>query len=170
VTQNGHRVVIVEGGFAGLAAAKALKKADASGTLIDRSNYHLFQPLLYQVATGGLSPADISAPIRDMLSKQKNCRVILAEVSGIDVAARELTTTNGSVGYHTLILATGVSHSYFGNGDWVANAPGLKSIDDATFIRRKIILAFEVAEQTTSEEESAALLTFAVIVGGGAGS
>ena len=167
--QHRHRVVIVGGGFAGLAAAKALKKCDADITLVDRSNHHLFQPLLYQVATGGLSPADISAPIRGLLSKQKNCRVLLAEVTGIDVTARELATTGGTVSFDTLVLATGATHSYFGNAGWATNAPGLKSIDDATSIRRKILLAFEAAEQTTSDDERSALLTFAVIGGGPTG-
>ena len=169
MAQDKHHVVIVGGGFAGLAAAKALRKADARVTLLDRSNHHLFQPLLYQVATGGLSPADISAPIRGLLSKQKNTRVLLAEVTGINVAARQLATTTGPVSYDTLVLATGASHSYLGNHNWAINAPGLKSLDDATAIRRKILLAFEAAEQASSEEARAALLTFAVIGGGPTG-
>ena len=166
---NKHRVVIIGGGFAGLATAKALRKADANVTLIDRSNHHVFQPLLYQVATGGLSPADISAPIRGLVTKQKNTRVLLAEVNGIDVTAREIATTSGPVSYDTLVIASGATHSYFGNDGWAENAPGLKSLDDATAIRRKILLAFEAAEQVSSDEERAALLTFAVIGGGPTG-
>ena len=164
-----YRVVIVGGGFAGLNAARALRKTDADITLIDRSNHHLFQPLLYQVATGGLSPADIAAPIRGLLSKQKNVRVLLGEVTGIDITSQQLKTTSGVVKYDTLILATGASHSYFGNDVWAANAPGLKSLDDATAIRRKVLLAFEAAEQATSDEERTAWLTFAVIGGGPTG-
>ncbi len=164
-----HRVVVVGGGFAGLKAAQALRKADAEVTVIDRSNHHLFQPLLYQVATGGLSPADISAPIRGLLSKSKNTKVLLAEVTGIDVASRTLATTSGEVDYDTLVLATGATHSYFGNENWAENAPGLKSLDDATQIRRKVLLAFEAAEQAESEDERKALLTFAIIGGGPTG-
>lgn len=164
-----HRIVIVGGGFAGLNTARALRKADADVTVIDRSNHHVFQPLLYQVATGALSPADISAPIRGLLSKQKNTRVLLSEVTGINVKQRELNTTTGVVGYDTLVLATGASHSYFGNDSWATNAPGLKSLDDATSIRRKILLAFEMAEQATTKEDRDAWLTFAIIGGGPTG-
>ncbi len=164
-----HRVVIVGGGFAGLSAARALRKADADVTVIDRANHHLFQPLLYQVATGGLSPADISAPIRGLLSKSRNTKVLLAEVTGVDVSARSLATTSGPVEYDTLVLATGSTHSYFGNGSWAENAPGLKSLDDATAIRRKILLAFEAAEQAKSEDERRSWLTFAIVGAGPTG-
>jgi NADH dehydrogenase len=164
--QTQHKVVIIGGGFAGLAAAKALKKADAQVTLIDRRNHHVFQPLLYQVATGGLSPADISAPIRGMLSRQKNARVLLGEVTGIDAGRKELSTTTGVVQYDTLIVATGASHSYFGHDQWAEHAPGLKTIEDATSIRRKVLLAFESAELAKTDEERMAWLTF-VIVGAG---
>ncbi len=164
-----HRVVIVGGGFAGLNAAKKLGKAEAEITIIDRSNHHLFQPLLYQVATGGLSPADISAPIRGLVAKNRNTKVLLAEVTGLDVSSRTLTTTTGPVGYDTLVLATGATHSYFGNDQWSENAPGLKSLDDATDIRRRILLAFEAAEQAQTESERRALLTFAIVGGGPTG-
>ena len=164
---TGHRVVIVGGGFAGLNAAKALKKAPVDITLIDRKNYHLFQPLLYQVATGGLSPADISIPIRALLRKQKNARVILGEVESVNVADRTLKLSDGEqVDYDTLLLATGSSHSYFGNDRWSEAAPGLKTLDDATEIRRRILFAFEAAERVTDSEERRSWLTF-VIVGGG---
>lgn len=169
MSEQKHRIVIVGGGFAGLNAAKALRKVDAEVTVIDRSNHHLFQPLLYQVATGGLSPADISAPIRGLLSKNKNTKVLLSEVRDIDVAQQTLDTTSGAVEYDTLVLATGATHSYFGNDSWSDDAPGLKSLDDATAIRKKILLAFEAAEQAESYEERKALLTFAVIGGGPTG-
>ena len=137
-----HRVVIVGGGFAGLNAAKALKRAPVSVTLIDRRNYHLFQPLLYQVATGGLSPADIATPIRALLSKQKNAQVFLGEVDRIDAEARQVCFVDGSrQGYDTLIIATGATHSYFGNDAWAEAAPGLKTLDDAVQIRRRILRA-----------------------------
>lgn len=166
MAESKHRVVIVGGGFAGLAAAKSLKKADAQITLIDRRNHHLFQPLLYQVATGGLSPADISAPIRGLLSKQKNATVALGEVTGIDAAAKTVATTTGEVEFDTLVVASGASHSYFGNDQWEKHAPGLKTIEDATNIRRKVLLAFESAELAATDEERRAWLTF-VVVGGG---
>lgn len=164
-----HRIIIVGGGFAGLSAAKALRKADADITVIDRSNHHLFQPLLYQVATGGLSPANISAPIRGLLSKNRNTSVLLANVTGIDVANRTLATTSGVIHYDTLILAAGATHSYFGKDTWAENAPGLKTLDDATAIRRKILLAFEAAELVKTDEERTALLTFAIVGGGPTG-
>lgn len=163
----GHRVVIVGGGFAGLSAAKALKKAPVDVTLIDRKNYHLFQPLLYQVAIGGLSPADISIPIRGLLRNQKNARVILGEVESVNPADRTLKLSDGEkVDYDTLLLATGSSHSYFGNDRWSGAAPGLKTLDDATEIRRRILFAFEAAERVIDPEQRRAWLTF-VIVGGG---
>ena len=166
MTDQKYRVVIIGGGFAGLAAAKALRKAPVEVTLIDRRNHHLFQPLLYQVATGGLSPADISAPIRGLLSKQKNARVLLSEVTEIDAARKELRTSTGTVPYDTLVVATGASHSYFGKDQWAKDAPGLKTIEDATGIRRKVLLAFEAAEGAATDEERRSLLTF-VVVGGG---
>ena len=162
-----YRVVIVGGGFAGLSAAKALKKAPVEVTLIDRKNYHLFQPLLYQVATGGLSPADISTPVRGLLRFQKNARVILGEADSVNVADQTLNLSDGEqVEYDTLLLAAGSSHSYFGNDGWSETAPGLKTLDDATEIRRRILFAFEAAERVNDPEERRAWLTF-VIVGGG---
>ncbi len=162
-----HRVVIVGGGFAGLNAAKALHKAPVEITLIDRKNYYLFQPLLYQVATGGLSPADISTPIRGLLHKQKNARVVLGEVDSVDVTGHALLLSDGErLEYDTLVLAAGSSHSYFGNDRWAKAAPGLKTLDDATEVRRRILFAFEAAERVSDPEERRAWLTF-VIVGGG---
>jgi NADH dehydrogenase len=162
-----HRIVILGGGFGGLYAAQALKHADADITVIDRRNYHLFQPLLYQVATGSLSPGEIAAPIRGVLSEQKNTTVLLGEAVDIDPAARSITLRDGGVvAYDSLILATGSQASYFGHDEWKTWAPGLKTIEDATTMRHKILLAFEAAERTTDEEERRAWLTF-VIVGGG---
>jgi NADH dehydrogenase len=160
------QVVIVGGGFGGLYAAQALNHADLQITLVDRRNHHLFQPLLYQVATAGLSPADIAYPIRAILRKQKNVRVLLAEVVSIDTDARLLCLKDGELRYDFLILATGARHAYFGHEEWEANAPGLKSLEDALEIRRRILLAFEKAERTTDEAQRRAWLTF-VIVGGG---
>ena len=160
-------VVIVGGGFGGLYAAKALRSAPVRITLLDRKNHHLFQPLLYQVATAGLNPAEIAAPIRRVLRAQRNVRVLLAEVTGIDPDERTISSTAGTFGYDFLIVATGASHSYFGHDDWEAVAPGLKSLEDALEIRRRVLLAFEKAECCApSPEERAAWLTF-VIVGGG---
>jgi NADH:ubiquinone reductase (H+-translocating) len=162
------RVVILGGGFGGLYAAKSLKHAPVDVTVIDRRNYHLFQPLLYQVATGSLSPGEIAAPIRSVLSKQKNARVLLGEVVDIDPAARTVKLKDGAViPYDWLIVATGSQGSYFGHDEWHTWAPGLKSIEDATMIRHKILLAFEAAERTTDPDERCAWLTF-VIVGAGA--
>jgi NADH dehydrogenase len=162
-----RRVVIVGAGFAGLTAAKALAKEDAfEVTVVDRHNYHLFQPLLYQVATAGLSPADIASPIRSILRRQANARVVLAEVSGIDLARREVLAEGRRLPYDHLLIATGARHAYFGHDDWARYAPGLKRIDDATYLRRRILLAFEKAELEEDEAERRALLTF-VVVGGG---
>jgi len=161
-----HRVVIVGGGFGGLYAAKSLKKAPVEVTLVDRRNFHLFQPLLYQVATGWLSPANISATLRSVLRKQKNTRVLLGEAVDIDVPARRVILSDGALPYDTLIVATGSRHHYFGNDHWEAFAPGLKTVEDATEIRRRIFLAFEAAERHPNEERRRAYLTF-VIVGGG---
>jgi NADH dehydrogenase len=160
------RVVIVGAGFGGLNAARALHDAPVQMTVIDRNNHHLFQPLLYQVATGVLSPAEISAPIRSVLSKQKNAEVLMGEVTGVDTQAQRVLLHDQSVPYDYLILATGARDSYFGHNDWAAFAPGLKSIVQATTIRRKILLAFEMAERETDPEKHKALLTF-VLVGAG---
>jgi NADH dehydrogenase len=162
-----HRVVIGGGGFGGLYAAQALRHAPADVTLIDRRNHHLFQPLLYQVAVGGLSPANIAAPLRGVLARQRNTRVLLAVVSGFDLEARQVLLADGSrVPYDSLIVATGSWHHYFGHPEWEAFAPGLKTVDDATTMRRRILLAFEEAEREPDPARRQALLTF-VIVGGG---
>jgi len=158
--------VIIGGGFGGLSAALALKGAPLEVTLLDRCNYHLFQPLLYQVATGALSPANIAAPLRRVLRHQKNTRVLLAEAVDIDVANRTVVLSDGKVGYDTLIVATGARHHYFGKDQWEDLAPGLKTIEDATHIRRRILLAFEAAERESDPEKIRAWLAF-VIVGGG---
>ncbi len=161
------RVVIVGGGFAGLNATKALADAPVDITLIDRRNHHLFAPLLYQVATAQLSPANIAQPIRGVLGRQKNLDVMLAEVVGVDVDARRVRlATGGHVDYDYLILAVGATHSYFGNDQWAPMAPGLKTIEDALTIRRRILLAFEDADRESDPERRRALLTF-VVVGGG---
>jgi NADH dehydrogenase len=160
------RIVIVGAGFGGLSAAKALAGKPFDVTVIDRHNYHLFQPLLYQVATASLSPAEIASPIRGILQRAQNVNVMLGKVSGIDLERREVLAEGRRVPYDTLILATGAQHAYFGHGDWAAFAPGLKTIDDATYIRRRILLAFEKAETETDPAERARLLNF-VIVGGG---
>ena len=162
------RVVIIGGGFGGLYAARSLKRATVDVTVVDRTNHHLFQPLLYQVATATLAPTDITAPIRYLLRKQRNTRVLLAEVSGIDVDRRTVMCDDGklAIPYDYLIVAAGSRHSYFGHVDWEKTAPGLKSIDDAIVIRQRYLLAFELAEKTSSEEERRRLLTF-VVVGGG---
>jgi NADH dehydrogenase len=160
------RVVIVGAGFGGLEAARGLRRAPVWVTVIDRSNHHLFQPLLYQVATAGLSPAEISAPIRAVLRDQANAEVLMAEVTGVDVVGRRVLLGDAAVPYDFLVLATGARHSYFGHDAWELYAPGLKSIADATHIRRKVLLAFEAAERTDDPDERDALLTF-VIVGGG---
>jgi NADH:ubiquinone reductase (H+-translocating) len=163
-----HRVVIVGAGFAGLNAAKALKRLDVEVTVIDQRNFHLFQPLLYQVATGALSPGEIAAPIRHVLRHHRNTRVLLGEVVNIDAGARTVAMANGwSLGYDTLILATGATDNYFRNPEWSAIAPGLKSVENATEIRSRILLAFEAAEQERDAAKRKAMLTF-VIIGGGA--
>jgi NADH:ubiquinone reductase (H+-translocating) len=162
-----HRVVIVGGGFGGLYAARALRRADVDLTVIDRRNFHLFQPLLYQVATGALSPGEIAAPLRYVLNRQKNARVELGEVVDIDIDAREVLLKDRSrVPYDTLIVATGATHHYFGHPEWAQYAPGLKTIEDATEIRTRVLLAFERAETEPDPERRRALLTF-VVVGGG---
>jgi NADH dehydrogenase len=161
-----HRVVIIGGGFGGLYAAKALRHAPVEVTLIDRRNFHLFQPLLYQVATGGLSPGEIASPLRHVLRRSKNTEVLLAEVLDLDPAKQRIILRDGETGYDTLIVAAGASHSYFGNDQWEPLAPGLKTIEDATEIRRRILLAFEKAEREPDEEARQAWLTF-VVVGAG---
>jgi NADH:quinone reductase (non-electrogenic) len=159
-------VVIVGAGFGGLEAAKKLAREDVRVTVIDRTNYHLFQPLLYQVATAALSPADIAAPVRAVLSKYKNVDVILAEVQSVDVDAKKLKTTDMEIGYDFLILSTGARHSYFGHNEWEKLAPGLKSLEDAIELRRRLLMAFEYAEKITDEAARKAAMTF-VIIGGG---
>ncbi len=163
---NGKKVVIVGGGFGGLSAARALSGLPVEITLVDRQNHHCFQPLLYQVATAVVSPADIAWPIRGILRGQRNIRVLMAEVMGVDVAARLVHTDSRDLPYDYLVLASGVTHSYFGHDDWAEYAPGLKTIADATQIRGRLLLAFEHAELVTDEAKRRALLTF-VIVGGG---
>ena len=163
------RVVIVGLGFGGLEAAKKLACKDVQVTVIDRTNYHLFQPLLYQVATAALSPADIAAPVRAVLSRCKNVEVILAEVESVDVDAKKVKMADLEIDYDYLILATGARHSYFGHNDWEKLAPGLKSLEDAIELRRRILLAFEYAEKTTDEAARRAALNFVVIGGGPTG-
>ena len=163
-TQN--RVVIIGGGFGGLYAAKGLRRAPVRVTLIDRRNFHLFSPLLYQVATGGLSPGEIARPLRYILRRSRNAEVLLAEVADLDAMNRRVILRDGTVSYDTLIVATGSSHYYFGHDEWKASAPGLKTIEDATEIRRRILVAFEKAEREDDAEARRAWLTF-VLVGAG---
>ncbi len=160
------QVVIVGAGFGGLFAAQALADSPVDLTVIDRHNYHLFQPLLYQVATAGLSPADIAWPVRSILRRQKNATVLLGEVTGVDSQAREVLMGERRVRYDWLVLATGARHSYFGHDEWEPAAPGLKRIEDATEIRARMLLAFERAEAETDPEKRRGLLSF-VVVGGG---
>lgn len=164
--RNLPRVVIIGGGFGGLEAAKALGKVDVRVTLLDRNNHHLFQPLLYQVATAALSPADIAEPLRHILRKQENAEVILGEAERIDVHRKKVVLTDGELDYDFLIVAAGARHSYFGHEKWEKFAPGLKSLDDALEIRRRMLLAFEIAERTEDDEERRAAMTF-VVVGAG---
>jgi len=163
-----HRVVILGGGFGGLNAAQKLKRAPVAVTLIDRRNFHLFQPLMYQVATGSLSPGEIAAPLRGILSRQKNAQVLLGEAADIDPDAKRVVLRDGAAfPYDSLIVATGSQTSYYGKDEWRDWAPSLKSIEEATAIRHKILYAFECAERSATEEEARAWLTF-VIVGAGA--
>ena len=163
-------IVIVGGGFAGLYTARGLKRVDADVTLVDRHNYHLFQPLLYQVATAGLNPSDIAAPIRGILRRQKNVTVILGEARSVDLARKQVELAAGPpLTYDYLVIATGATHSYFGHPEWERNAPGLKTIDDALEIRRRVLLAFEGAERELDPEKQKELLTFVVIGGGPTG-
>jgi NADH dehydrogenase len=160
-------VVIIGGGFGGLAAARGLAGADVDITLLDRRNHHLFQPLLYQVATAGLTPADIAHPIRRIVARQRNVEVLLADVTGIDAPSRTVSTADGlTLGYDFLVVAAGATHSYFGHPEWEQFAPGLKTVEDAIEVRRRVLLAFERAERSLDPAERAAQLTF-VVVGGG---
>ena len=164
--QSPHHVVIVGGGFGGLHAALSLGEAPVKVTLIDKRNFHLFQPLLYQVATGGLSPAEISSPLRSILNKQQNTTVLMGEVQDVDPQQQKIFLNKGEINYDTLIVATGVSHHYFGNEQWAPTAPGLKTVEDALEMRRRIFMAFEAAEKEHDADKRRAWLTF-VIVGGG---
>jgi NADH dehydrogenase len=164
-----QRVVIVGGGFGGLYAARALRDVPVQVTLLDRRNHHLFQPLLYQVATAALSPGDIASPIRWILRRQKNVEVLLADVVRVDAARRVLTLADGEISYDYLILATGATHAYFGHDEWRGVAPGLKTLEDALEIRRRVLLAYERAEREADPRSRAALLTFVVIGGGPTG-
>jgi NADH:ubiquinone reductase (H+-translocating) len=166
---NKQHVVIIGGGFGGLYAAKQLKNAPVNITLIDRRNHHLFQPLLYQVATGELSPADIASPLRRLLRQQKNTRVLMSEVMDFDIASRKVILRDGRIKYDTLIVATGSGDNYFGNDQWKTWAPSLKTVEDATEIRRRILLALEAAERIRDPELIRAWLTFVVIGAGPTG-
>ncbi len=164
------RVVIIGSGFGGLAAARSLRRAPVRVTVVDRRNHHLFQPLLYQVATAALSPASIAYPIRSILRGQRNARVLLAEAQAIDVEPHRIALSDGSLGYDFLILATGSRDSYFGHDDWSGWAPGLKTLEDALEVRRRILLAFERAEREHDGARRQALLTFVLVGGGPTGS
>jgi len=166
MVERAHRVAIVGGGFAGLKVAHSLKRVPVAVTLLDRRNFHLFQPLLYQVATGGLSPANIAAPLRSVLKRHRNVQVLLAEVLDFDVTGRRVLCCEGEFSYDTLVVAAGVRHQYFGRDDWEPWAPGLKTVEDATAIRRRILSAFEAAELEDDQEKRKPWMTF-VVVGGG---
>lgn len=161
-----HHVVVVGGGFGGLYAVQAMKDTPVRITLIDKRNFHLFQPLLYQVATGGLSPGDIASPLRAILSRQKNVEVMAAEVTAIDQTKQQVILDGDTIGYDTLIIATGMKNFYFGNDEWGDKAPGLKGMEDALEIRRRIFLAYETAEREADENKRQSWLTF-VVVGAG---
>jgi NADH dehydrogenase len=163
------RVVIIGGGFGGLHAAKALRRAPVTVSVIDKRNHHLFQPLLYQVATAALSPGDIASPIRWILRRQRNVEVLLADVTAIDPAERRIRMAHGTMEYDYLIVATGAAHAYFGHDEWRGVAPGLKTLEDALEIRRRVLLAFERAELERDADRRTALLTFVVIGGGPTG-
>jgi NADH dehydrogenase len=163
------RVVVIGAGFAGLSAAKRLSRMPVALTIIDQRNHHLFQPLLYQVATAGLSPADIATPIRGLFSGQRNVRVLLNEVTGVDTQAREVLLDGRRIAYDVLIVATGARHAYFGHDNWEPFAPGLKQIEDATSIRRRILIAFEHAEAEEDADKRRRLMTFAIIGAGPTG-
>ena len=161
-----HRVVVVGGGFGGLHAGKALTDPNIEVTLLDRRNYHLFQPLLYQVATGGLSPGEIAAPLRAIFEWQKNLRVLMTDVNGFDIERKQVLTKMGEIPYDSLVLAAGAKTTYFGNEKWAPIAPSLKNIEDATKLRARLLNAFEEAEKENDPDKRRALLTF-LIVGGG---
>ncbi len=163
------RVVIIGAGFGGLNAAKALAKSHLRVTIIDRTNYHTFQPLMYQVATAGLSPGEIAAPIRSILRSDKNIEVLMAEVTGFDLERRVVQTSDSAIPYDYLIVAAGATHSYFGHEEWEPFAPGLKTIEDALEIRRRVLLAFELAERQAAAGETAATVNFLVVGGGPTG-
>lgn len=163
------RIIIVGAGFGGLAVAAGLSRADVDLTVIDRQNHHLFQPLLYQVATAGLSPADIAWPVRSLLRRQSNARVLMGEVTAVDPARKVVLLGGAPIAYDWLVLATGATHGYFGRDEWAAFAPGLKTLEDATAIRRRLLLAFERAEMAANPEECARLLTIAIVGGGPTG-
>ncbi|MBE2292037.1 MAG: FAD-dependent oxidoreductase, partial [Xanthomonadaceae bacterium] len=164
------RLLVIGGGFAGLWATRALARAPLRITLLDRSNHHLFQPLLYQVATAGLSAPDIAAPLRHILRRQRNVEVRLGEATAIDAAGRQVALADGStLGFDYLLLASGATHAYFGHDDWAAHAPGLKSLDDALHLRRRLLLAFERAEACDDPAERTAWLNFAIVGGGPTG-
>src|SRR5271170_831196 len=165
-TERSPHVVIVGSGFGGMAAAHGLRRAPVRITIIDRSNHHLFQPLLYQVATAALSPADIAAPIRRIFRHQANVAVMLADASAVDTSAKRVLLADGSINYDILIVATGATHAYFGHDEWAEHAPGLKSLHDALLIRRRVLISFEVAEREPDEARRRAWMTF-VIVGAG---
>jgi NADH:ubiquinone reductase (H+-translocating) len=165
-TDRSPHVVVVGSGFGGMAVARGLKRAPVQVTIVDRSNHHLFQPLLYQVATAALSPADIAAPIRRVFRHQSNVRVMLADATGIDVERKRVILADGTVNYDVLILAVGVTHAYFGHDAWARYAPGLKTLKDALTIRQRVLMAFEIAEREPDPDMRRAWLTF-VIVGGG---
>lgn len=167
--QEKPRVAIIGGGFGGLAAAKALKHANAEVAIIDRHNHHLFQPLLYQVATAALSPGNIAAPIRKIVRRQANCEVLMASVTGVDVASQTISLEDEPYSYDYLVLATGAETNYFGNEDWAKHAPGMKTIDEATNVRARFLLAFEQAELERDEDAKRAALTFAIVGAGPTG-
>ncbi|MGA9724827.1 MAG: NAD(P)/FAD-dependent oxidoreductase [Candidatus Binatus sp.] len=162
-------VVIIGGGFGGIAAARALKRAPVRLTMIDRRNHHLFQPLLYQVATAALNPGDIASPIRRILRRQRNASVILGEASSIDTRRKIVQLLDGEVAYDYLIVATGATHSYFGHDEWLGPAPGLKSLEDAVEIRRRVLVAYEAAEREIDAAEVSNWMTFAIIGAGPTG-
>jgi NADH dehydrogenase len=169
VADAATRVVIIGGGFGGLYAARALKRAPVDLRVVDRRNFHLFQPLLYQVATGGLSPGEIASPLRAVLTRQRNTTVLLGEVTDIDVARRTVVLRDGELPYDQLIVAAGATHHYFGHAEWAAHAPGLKTIEDATEMRRRVLLAFETAEREPDLARRDHWLTFVVIGAGPTG-
>ena len=166
---NTHHVVIVGGGFGGLYTAKSLRRTPVTVTLVDKRNFHLFQPLLYQVATGGLSPGDIASPLRAVLNRSRNTRVLKAEVTDIDAVQRRIVLRDGELSYDTLVVATGGSHHYFGHDKWASVSPGLKTVEDALEIRRRIFLGFEAAEREPDSQKRREWMTFVVIGAGPTG-